>query len=57
MEDDNKEEEEEEENEDGLGEEEEVSLVGRHDQPLRLENNKTVTFQSRVVGTFGILLN
>lgn len=39
-----------EENRDGFGEDEEISLVGQHDQPLRSQSNKTVTFQNNVVG-------
>lgn len=53
MEDDN----DEEENEDGLGEDEEVSLVGQHDRPLCLQNSKTVTFQNDLVGMLGISLH
>ncbi|KAB5522633.1 hypothetical protein PHYPO_G00161750 [Pangasianodon hypophthalmus] len=49
MEDGSEEEEEEEENEDGLGEEEEVSLAGQHDRPLCSQNSKMVTFQNDVV--------
>lgn len=48
--------EEEEGNEDGRGEEEEVSLAGRCDRPMCLQNSKTVTFQNDVVGIFEIPL-
>lgn len=46
MEDDN---DEEVENEDGLAEEEEVSLAGQHDWPVCLQNSKTVMFQNNLV--------
>ncbi|XP_060769338.1 coiled-coil domain-containing protein 15 isoform X3 [Neoarius graeffei] len=46
MEDDN---DEEVENEDGLTEEEEVSLAGQHDWPVCLQNSKTVMFQNNLV--------
>ncbi|XP_060769337.1 coiled-coil domain-containing protein 15 isoform X2 [Neoarius graeffei] len=45
MEDDN---DEEVENEDGLTEEEEVSLAGQHDWPVCLQNSKTVMFQNNL---------
>ncbi|XP_060719578.1 coiled-coil domain-containing protein 15 isoform X1 [Tachysurus vachellii] len=48
-EDDDEDEEQEDGNEDGLGDEEEVLLVGQHDRPLCLQNGKTVTFQNDAV--------